>query len=339
MSDVFIDTNGKPVIGTSNILYCDDTTGDYYKYENDSYVKVTPEEYTEVIELYEGEDGFYEESACITPVTTFNETALYIINGKGYTYIGSDTFLPVSITTKEKTVSKLNEEFKFIIPSTITKEFGGSDEDFYQYCDRIQNISQNVQSSRVALVDKPFLGRIIARICSTPYYIEPGYLPIMSVPVGTFRELDKDQRDLLFASGLIFGEDDYTLPTVTPRICIGATTAWGVSDIELRPPDALLHARRNVDHHVRNILKILASQIKRNETSVTIRYIEPEIDLYLNDELSKGTLQEYKVGVKESSYNPYTILASGNMTPVNSTLGIDFENSIKSPYTIATDYI
>ena len=42
---------------------------------------------------------------------------------------------------------------------------------------------------------------------------------------------------------------------------------------------------------------------------------------------------------KEVALNPYQLKVSGTMTPVNSTLGIDFENYVGAPYPIATDYI
>ena len=48
---------------------------------------------------------------------------------------------------------------------------------------------------------------------------------------------------------------------------------------------------------------------------------------------------EYAFDIVESSYNPYTLLIRGRITPVNSTLAIEFENTIGSPYAIASEYV
>ena len=161
----------------------------------------------------------------------------------------------------------------------------------------------------------------------------------MSVKTGIFKQRSIDERDSLFATGLIFNEDDYTLSNITPRICLATSTAWGVEDHDMRTTDALIHARRNVDHHIRKIMNIVAPQLKRNETSVTLRHVKNQIDTYLNDELNNGSIMEYAFDIKESNYNPYTLLISGKITPVNSTLGIEFENTVGSPYAIASDYV
>ena len=47
----------------------------------------------------------------------------------------------------------------------------------------------------------------------------------------------------------------------------------------------------------------------------------------------------YSIKVIESSYNPYKLLVKGKIIPVNSTLAIEFENTIGSPYAIASDYV
>ena len=54
---------------------------------------------------------------------------------------------------------------------------------------------------------------------------------------------------------------------------------------------------------------------------------------------SVTVIMEYAFDIKESNYNPYTLLISGKITPVNSTLGIEFENTVGSPYAIASDYV
>lgn len=327
-------------------VYHDLVSGDDYIFNGTAFTETTLDSlapYSEVIEAYKDGNKFYEDSAHQNEITTPDNTAIYLnkstySNVEAYTYVDSN-FVKIDVVfTKDKLVYDDERDFGFFIPST-KKRFGGSDETFDQYCARLQYTSEQVQSSRIAIVEKEHFGKTIARICSTPYYIEPGYLPYMSVALGTFNERSKDDRDSLFATGLIFNEDDYTLSNPTPRICLATSTAWGVEDHDMRTTDALLHARRNVDYHVRRILRIIAPQLKRNETSVSIRGVKNSIDLYLDSELSRGTIQEYWFDVIESSYNPYALLIKGRITPVNSTLAIEFENTVGSPYTIASDYV
>lgn len=329
-----------------NYVYHNLADGKYFKYVSNDFVETTLnalDGYSEVIEGFERNNTFFEDAVYETEIPLSNESAIYLMKTqdskvKAYT-VKNNTAIPITVLINENELLYDNDDdYNLIIPST-KKEFGGTDENFDEFCERMQFISQEVQSSRVAIVEKEYLGKTIARICSTPYYIEPAYLPYLSVPTGVFKERTKDERDSLFASGLIFNEDDYTLSVPTPRMCLATSTAWGVEDHYMRTTDSLLHARRNVDYHVRNILKIIAPQLKRNETSVNLRHVKTQIDLYLNNELQKGTIQEYSFDLVESSYNPYALLLQGRITPVNSTLSIEFENTVGSPYAIASDYV
>ena len=340
----FYNENNQVIAKDKNHIYLDTVTGKYYKYDTD-FAEVTLESlegYSGIVEGYKNNNVFYEDSAKTIEITP-DESVLYLDKTSGsntdaYTYDGN-SYISVEVQLKEKIILyETDADYKFFIPST-KNEVGGASETFEEYCKRLSFISQEVQSSRVAIVDKTEYGKIIARICSTPYYIEPGYLPFMSVNTGVFKERSTDERDELFATGLIFGEDDYTLSTITPRICLATSTAWGVEDHDMRTTDALIHARRNVDYHVRRMWNIIAPQLKRNETSVTLRYLQNQIDLYLDTELNRGTIMAYDVKVIESSYNPYKLLIKGKIVPVNTSLAIEFENVIGSPYAVASDYV
>lgn len=227
------------------------------------------------------------------------------------------------------------------------------------YATRIANICQThtegtgneatqvagVNSSRIALIEPTHYGTLLAKICNTEYYLEPGYLPINSLSVGEFDYLSTDERDKLCMSGLIFGEDDVILPVTVPRICLGVSTSFGRpysasgNGYDSRLADSLLHARRNVDRHIRAVLNILAYQLKRNETSVNLRYVKNQVMNYFENELSNGTIMAYSFNVTESEYNPYCLLISGEIVPVNSTLAIKFNNYIEAPYSVASNYV
>ena len=234
-----------------------------------------------------------------------------------------------------------------------------ANETIAQYATKIANLNQKhtegtganatevdgANSSRIAFIEPKHYGTLLAKICNTQYFLEPGYLPINSLAVGEFDVLSNDERDRLCMSGLIFGEDDVLLPTAVPRICLGVSSSFGrpfsptADGYETRPADGLIHARRNVDHHVREVLGILAYQLKRNETSVTLDYIKNQVMSYFEGELAKGTIQAYSFNVGESGYNPYCLLVNGAIVPVNSTLAIEFSNRIEAPYLIASDYV
>ena len=218
-------------------------------------------------------------------------------------------------------------------------------ETILNYATRIANINKQINSSRFALVEPDNYGTLMARICTTPYFIEPGYLPIGSLSTGVFEALNDEERDALCMCGLIFGEDDELLPTVIPRICLATSSAFGRTYSGTddgygdRYVDSLIHVRRNVDHHVRNILRTLAYQLKRNETSVNLDYCKMEIMTYLEQELRNGNIQGYSFSLDEASYNPYCLEVNGEIIPVNATLAIKFNNVIRAPYAIASNYI
>ena len=247
-----------------------------------------------------------------------------------------------SIKTELATELNLESQDGFLRIVYIQAPAINQNETIIEYASRIATLNETLNNPRICLVEPDFFGYHLAKICNTPYYMEAGYLPYYSIDVGEFKDLTKDERDALCMAGLIFGEDDYTLPTVVPRMCLGVSSAFGKSNKSqygLRTVDALLHARRNVDHQVREIYKIIAPQLKRNETSVTLRYVQDEVMSYLDKELANGTIMEYEFSVEESSYNPYCLLVKGRIVPVNSTLAIEFKNTIGSPYAVASDYV
>ena len=247
-----------------------------------------------------------------------------------------------SIKTELATYLSLESQDGFLRIAYIQAPTLNENETYSAYATRIGGINETLNNPRICLVENEFFGYHIAKICNTPYYVEVGYIPYYSVQIGEFKELTKEERDKMCMCGLIFGEDDYTLSEVVPRMCLGVSSAFGKTqkaDYGKRTVDSLLHSRRNVDHQVREIYKIIAPQLKRNETSVTLRYVQDEVMSYLDSELAKGTIMEYEVSVEESSYNPYCLLVKGRIVPVNSTLAIEFKNTIGSPYAVASEYV
>lgn len=205
------------------------------------------------------------------------------------------------------------------------------DEDMMKYTDDTK--ASFIQESRIGLCEKKFFGKFIARIAVTSYYVEPGYEPFRTIPQGTFKERSTEERDALKSAGIIFGEDDPF--TGDPRICLATSTAYAKGKNE-RPNDALFHARRNVDYQVRQVLGILALQLKRNENTDNMTTSQEDCRTYLDTEKVKERLKNYEISIVESDSDPYELKAMGQMTPVNSTHAIDFENYIAPPTLTST---
>lgn len=204
------------------------------------------------------------------------------------------------------------------------------------YTSTPSDAEKSINEVRIVPVRYTNFGKIIAQICTTPYYIEPGYPSFKSVSLGEFELLTPTEKQTLFDAGVVFGEDDYRLETPVPRICAGTSSAFGKA-VDERPNDSLLHARRNADHQMRKLLKIIAPQLKRNETATNILYMQADCEAYLSKEKDKGRIMDFNISVEESDSNPYNLLVTCDITPVNSTYAIDISCYINSPYTTVTE--
>ncbi len=263
-------------------------------------------------------------------------------------YTGNNTNLQITFANVIKNELKDEAKHGLLRIAYMGVEKQTTSETFEQYVQRIANLTSATSYPRIGFVEMynmDDLGLTTARICSTEYYIEPGYAEYLSVERTSythFPERTPEERDALFNAGLIFNEYDYTLPEITPRICLAVSSAWGVTepaDMDDRVNDALIHTRRNVDRQIRELFKVIAPQLKRNETSVNLLQLRTELNICLEGEVDLGRIQEYNIEVEEVTYNPYCLKISGTIIPVNSTLAIEFENYVGAPYAIATDYI
>ncbi len=201
-----------------------------------------------------------------------------------------------------------------------------------------------IRNSRINIVENKYFGRTIARICLTPYYEEPGYNYYRTIePASTddaveyFTERTPDEEDALCEAGIIFNRDEEYLDPIRPCICLATSTAYAYADMD-RPNDALLHARRNADHQLRQLVKIVAIQLKRNETKTNIRYVKSDCESYLDTEYKSGYIQsDYGVEITEAFEDPYKLYLKANITPVNSTQAIIISAYIGYPAARVSD--
>jgi hypothetical protein len=195
--------------------------------------------------------------------------------------------------------------------------------------DGAYDLSNIIRNSRINIVENKYFGRTIARICLTPYYEEPGYNYYRTIEPASsdgateyFIERTPEEEDALCEAGIIFNRDEEFLEPIRPCITLATSTAYANDDID-RPNDALLHARRNADHQLRQLVKIVSLQLKRNETKTNIRYVKSDCESYLDSEYKSGYIQnDYGVEITEAFEDPYKLYLKANITPVNSTQAI-----------------
>lgn len=212
-----------------------------------------------------------------------------------------------------------------------------------EYDTRLINLANNLRLhygtelqklSRFGLCEDLLVGKTLARICCTPYNVEPGFLVYRSVTPNTFRKrLKEDMLDLQNA-GIIFNRDEQVNGTKYPRInlCVSASFT-GTKD---RPTDSLFHARFNSDDLLREVFEVCFTQIKNNETAVNLAYLQALIDVVVADRVSNDEMILYdettergtRLIVKESDEEPYNLMITGQLHPVKCTIAIKVEAKI-----------
>lgn len=223
-------------------------------------------------------------------------------------------------------------------------EATSTDADLIKLTDTTQ--TNHINNSRICIVENKYFGRTVARICLTPYYEEPGYnyyrsiTPVATAVTGddTFNERDDPVEDSLCEAGIIYNHDEEVVDPIRPCIALATSTAYALDDE--RPNDALLHARRNADHQLRELTKIIGLQLKRNETEVNLRYVKSDCESYLETEVKNKKLQsQYEVKVVESTSNPYSLYFTAKVVPVNSTQYIEVTGYVGAPNAKIVDEI
>lgn len=203
----------------------------------------------------------------------------------------------------------------------------------------LRNIHSNTDSikklSRVGIVEPLLFGKHIARICCTPFDIEPGYYTYRSVTKNTFHKRNKSQMQLLQKNGIIFGRDEHINGKVYPKMNLCVSVAFGNDNG--RPSDSLFHARFLADDLLREVFEACYSQIKANESSTNLAYLQTRINKIVNDRVSSELMIRYnekteagtRLLVKESEDDPYTLIVYGQIQPQKVTIAIEVQGTVK----------
>jgi hypothetical protein len=195
------------------------------------------------------------------------------------------------------------------------------------------NDTNNLRLKRLGLCEKHLFGKTIARICCTPYYKEPGFYTYRSVEPGEFIERTAEEELTLQNAGIIFNHDEQPGSEAYPKMNICLCSTFALSQ---RPADSLFHARFNADHLLREVFLALYPQIKDNESVSNFNYLQTQIDDVIAREVREGYMIKHNVKtgegtyltLRESDYNPYDLIISGQIQSVNSTIAIDVQATL-----------
>ncbi|WP_040682549.1 hypothetical protein [Methanobrevibacter boviskoreani] len=208
----------------------------------------------------------------------------------------------------------------------------------------------------IVFIENRFYGKVLAKIATTPYFVEPGrdafrslneYSYVNDSSEGTivrqltFPKRSDEESTALMKSGVLFCESDPYRVNDNGEplqvICIGVSTGFARSDEE-KTTACLLHALRNNNHQIREVMKILGTQLKENETIDAITKFKLAVDTYLESEVKADHIQpEYTCNIYESDEDPYNLVINLGIAGINATYLIEYNNEILKPQIIITE--
>ena len=185
--------------------------------------------------------------------------------------------------------------------------------------------SGGILKSRMGIIEPLKVGKHFARICTTPYYLEPGFLEFRTIRPETFLSRTRAEELALQNAGIIFGRDEKVNDLTLCRINLSTSTAFAANP---RPADSLFHARFNADNLLRRVFEAVYPQVKANESSSNIITSQTRVDAVID-----GT----KLTLVESGSQPYDMELTGQIQPINCTGPIVVKAKIKNPKIVATE--
>lgn len=202
--------------------------------------------------------------------------------------------------------------------------------------------SGGILKSRIGIIEPLKFGKHAARLCCTPYYIEPGFLEYRTVEPGEFKSRTDAEILALQNAGIIFGADEVVSDLVVCRINLAVSTAFAKNP---RPADSLFHARFNADNLLRNVFKAVFTQVKANEAASYIVKAQTKVDAVIDEEVRLERMIPYnnetgdgtRLTLVESDSNPYDMELKGQIQGINCTTAIIVKAKIKNPAVIAVN--
>ena len=256
-------------------------------------------------------------------------------------YVAPDAITTSNYTTSDfiaaAYASILTESANLNLRTGFTTVAGATDSQLIA----LNPTSGGILKSRIGIIEPLKFGKHFARICTTPYYIEPGYLEFRTITPGTFTARTKTQELALQNAGIIFGHDEKVNNLTLCRINLSTSTAFAANP---RPADALFHARFNADNLLRRVFEAVYPQVKANESSSNIITSQTAVDAVIDEEVEAERMIAYdettgdgtRLVLEESTSNPYDMMLTGQIQPINCTGPIVVKAKIKNPKIVAT---
>lgn len=270
-------------------------------------------------------------TAALTTAKTVNEATVEVyVNADNITDYTLAAFTAGAAASIRTETANLNLRTGF-----VTKP-SGTDSDLIA----LNPSSGGILDSRIFLCEPLKFGKCVARFCTTPYYVEPGFLQYRTVKPGTFKARTKAEELALQNAGVVFSHDEKVDTDTYVRINLSTSTAFAKTS---QPADALGHARFNADHLLREIFKAVYPQVKDNETASKIVKSQTKVDAIIDAEVEAERIIKYnsengqgtKLTLVESDSNPYDMELVGQIQPVNCTGAIIVKATLKNPATVA----
>ena len=193
-----------------------------------------------------------------------------------------------------------------------------------------ENTPAGVSSDRILIESDPAkVGKLAAKIATTPYYIDPAYGAYRSLSATDLYNRSRLDLDTLVAGGVCcdwLNPDDVT--KMEPCMCV--STAFRLLDGS-RPVSSFVHARRNADEQFRQIIQRAKSQLKRNNTLKARMLIEQNSISYLEEQKKAENIEDYLLDISVSTATPYGIIINAKVRPAAADYFITFNGLVQTP--------
>lgn len=333
-------------IGATGDLEKDIKTNPLLSILKDFYEEIEPIDYNSVsvshiyiIDVGDGKD-LNNWITALDTAKIYRDINLEIYYGIEVLNDDVQTFLDKSHVSIQSTAKKLDLRRRLTTINTI----GGKT---VTDTDLIKLAQANKQYNRLNFLEPDNFGKIVGRYCITKMGEEVGYEVFNTILAGTFKERTPQEQLNLQTNGVVFCRDEYSSSTFYPKVNLGVCTCFG-NPVEDRPADALDSNRRIADYILTQVFDACYPQVKARETRTQLVKLQTKINNIIYTAVNNGLCVEYNeynnpdgtnLTVEESDDDPYAMVISGNIQPINSTIAIEVEATITQSAMKATEEV
>lgn len=253
----------------------------------------------------------------------------------GIEYLKDDvqTFLDKSTISIKSQAKKLDLRRRF---TTITGKFVEDELVEVTDSDLINLANANKSVNRLNILEPNYFGQVVGRFCVTEIGDEAGYVVFNTIPAGYFKERTPSQQLSLQTNGVVICRDEYSGATFYPKILLGVSTCFG-NNVNDRPADALDSNRRIADYVLEQVFDACYPQVKARETRTQLVKLQTRVNNIVYNAVSNGLVVDYnestnpegtQLTVDEADDNPYAMVVTGQIQPMNCTIAINVEATI-----------